>query len=104
MTPYSKESSAAEPLVALGGGVLQVAEVGGHAGDAQHAGLLVQDVQHLLDVIAVLVHQIFQDTGVDVAAAGAMGRPARGVKPMEVSTLLPPSMAVTEEPLPGGRR
>ncbi len=29
-----------------------------------------------------------------------MGRPARGVKPMEVSTLLPPSTAVTEEPLP----
>ena len=29
-----------------------------------------------------------------------MGRPASGVKPMEVSTLLPPSMAVTEEPLP----
>ena len=29
-----------------------------------------------------------------------MGRPASGVKPMEVSTLLPPSIAVTEEPLP----
>ena len=29
-----------------------------------------------------------------------MGRPARGVQPMEVSTLLPPSTAVTEEPLP----
>ncbi len=29
-----------------------------------------------------------------------MGTPARGVKPMEVSTLLPPSTAVMEEPLP----
>ncbi|MPN04558.1 hypothetical protein SDC9_151799 [bioreactor metagenome] len=29
-----------------------------------------------------------------------MGRPATGVKPMEVSTLFPPSTAVTEEPLP----
>ena len=29
-----------------------------------------------------------------------MGRPARGVKPMEVSTLLPPSTAAMEEPLP----
>ena len=29
-----------------------------------------------------------------------MGTPARGVKPMEVSTLFPPSTAVTEEPLP----
>ena len=29
-----------------------------------------------------------------------IGTPARGVKPMEVSTLLPPSMALTEEPLP----
>ena len=29
-----------------------------------------------------------------------IGRPTRGVKPMEVSTLLPPSMAQMEEPLP----
>ena len=29
-----------------------------------------------------------------------MGRPARGVKPIEVSTLLPPSTAAMEEPLP----
>ena len=29
-----------------------------------------------------------------------MGRPARGVKPMEVSTDLPPSTAAMEEPLP----
>ena len=29
-----------------------------------------------------------------------IGRPARGVNPMEVSTLLPPSIAATEEPLP----
>ena len=29
-----------------------------------------------------------------------MGTPARGVKPMEVSTLLPQSTAATEEPLP----
>ena len=29
-----------------------------------------------------------------------MGRPARGVKPMEVSTLLPPATAAMDEPLP----
>ena len=29
-----------------------------------------------------------------------MGRPARGVRPMEVSMHLPPLMAATEEPLP----
>ena len=29
-----------------------------------------------------------------------MGTPSRGVKPMEVSMDLPPSMAQTEEPLP----
>ncbi len=35
-------------LVALGSGGLQVTEVGGHAGDAQHAGLLVQGALHAL--------------------------------------------------------
>ena len=35
-------------LVALGSGGLQVTEVGGDAGDAQHAGLLVQGALHAL--------------------------------------------------------
>ena len=60
-------------MIALGGGALQVAEVGGHAGDAQHAGLLVEDGQHLLDGVAVLVHQVLHDGGVDIARAGAHG-------------------------------
>ena len=36
-------------LVALLSALLQIAEVGGNAGDALHAGLLVEDVQHLAD-------------------------------------------------------
>ena len=58
-------------LVALGGRGLEVAEVAGDARDAQHAGLLVEHVEHLVDVHAVLVHDELHDARVKVAAAGA---------------------------------
>ena len=54
-------------LVAFLSAVLDIAEVGGHAGQRQHAGLLVQHVQALVGAHAVLVHNELHDGGVDVA-------------------------------------
>ena len=59
--------------IAGAGSGFQITEVGGDVGQALNAGLLVQDVQHLVDAVAVLVHQILQDAGVHVAGAGAHG-------------------------------
>ena len=58
-------------VVALGSGGVEIAEVGADAGDAEHAGLLVEDVEHLVDADAVLVHDELDDTAVEIAAAGA---------------------------------
>lgn len=58
-------------VVALGSGGVEIAEVGADAGNAEHAGLLVEDVEHLVDADAVLVHDELDDAGVEIAAAGA---------------------------------
>ena len=87
-------------LIAALGPLFQIAEVGGDAGDAQHARLLVADGQRLLGVDLLLLTQELNDGRVDGTVRVPMGRPSSGVKPMEVSTLLPPSTAVMDEPLP----
>ena len=53
-------------LIALLEGLFEIAEVGADAADAHDAGLLVEDIDHLLDVHAVLVHQVLHDTGVQM--------------------------------------
>ena len=58
-------------VVALGSGGVEIAEVGADAGDAEHAGLLVEDVEHLVDADAVLVHDELDHAGVEIAAASA---------------------------------
>ena len=60
-------------LVAFCRGIVKIAEVGGNAGNAQNAGLLVENVQHLVDAQAVLVHDELDDARVQIAAAGAHG-------------------------------
>ena len=44
-------------------------EITGHAADSQHAGLLVQDVQHLVDVDALFVADKLAHSRVDVTAS-----------------------------------
>ena len=61
-------------LIALLEGLFEIAEVGADAADAHDAGLLVEDCEHLGDVHAVLVHQVLEDTGVNVAGAGTHGK------------------------------
>ena len=58
-------------LVALFCGLVQIAEVGGHTGDTEHAGLLVEDGQHIVDADVVLVHYKLHCARIEVAAAGA---------------------------------
>jgi len=65
-------------VVAVGSSVVEVTEVGGNAGDTQNAGLLVEDVQHLVDVEAILVHDELNSTGVQLTAAGAHGETYQG--------------------------
>ena len=58
-------------VVAFSRGGVEIAEVGGHAGNAQHAGLLVEDVQHLVDADAIFIHNELDDAAVQITAAGA---------------------------------
>lgn len=53
--------------------VPQVAEVAGNAGDTEHTGLLVENVEHLMDVKVFKTHDIFEERGVDGAGAGSHG-------------------------------
>ena len=76
-------------LVAVESSLLDVTLVAGNTGDAQQAGLLVQDLVQLVagDVQGVL--QVVDHRGVQVAQrVPSSGRPA-GSCPMEVSTTLP---------------
>ena len=59
-------------------GILQITEVGGHTGHTLNAGLLVEDIQHGVDVHVILIHQVLQDTGVQIAGAGAHGQTGQG--------------------------
>ncbi len=61
-------------LVALGSSVVKITEVRGDAGHAENARLLIEDVQHLINGIAVFVHEELDNTGVQIAAAGAHGQ------------------------------
>ncbi len=65
-------------IVALGCRVVEIAEVGGNAGDAQNAGLLVEYVEHLVNADAVLVHDELDNARVQIAAAGAHGEADQG--------------------------
>src|SRR5699024_10193246 len=58
-------------VVALAGGLFDVAHIAGNARDAQQAGLLVQDLVQLVagDVQGIL--QVVDHRGVQIAAAGA---------------------------------
>ena len=58
-------------VVAVGSGAVEIAEVGADAGDAEHAGLLVEDVEHLVDADAVLIHNELDHAGIEIAAARA---------------------------------
>lgn len=49
----------------------------------------------------LFAHQVDQDSGIEIAAAGAMITPPLGVNPMLVSIDLPFLTAVTLAPLPG---
>ena len=58
-------------LVALCGGIVKITEVGGNAGYAENAGLLVEDIEHLIYADTVLVHDKLDNTCVEIAAASA---------------------------------
>ncbi len=61
-------------LVALGGCVVKIAEVGGNARNTQNAGLLVEYIEHLVNADAVLVHYELDNACVQIAAACAHGQ------------------------------
>ena len=65
-------------LVALGGCVVKIAEVGGNARNAQNAGLLIEYVEHLVNADAVLVHDKLDNACVQIAAACAHGEADQG--------------------------
>ena len=58
-------------LVAVHGGILDIALVAGHAGNTQQAGLLVQDLVQLVAGDLEVVLQVVDHRGVQIAAAGA---------------------------------
>jgi len=58
-------------LVAVHGGLLDIALVAGHAGNTQQAGLLVQDLVQLVAGDLEVVLQVVDHRGIQVAAAGA---------------------------------
>lgn len=57
-------------LVALFGSLLKIAEVGADAGNAENAGLLVEDVEHLVGGVAVLIHNELENGGVQDCRSG----------------------------------
>ena len=65
-------------LVAFGGCVVKIAEVGGNARNAQNAGLLVEYIEHLVNADAVLVHYELDNACVQIAAACAHGQTDQG--------------------------
>ena len=63
--------------VAIGSGAVQIAEVAGDTGDAENTGLLVENIEGLVNVEAILVHDELQNTGVNITGAGAHGQAAQ---------------------------
>ena len=57
--------------IAVSDGSIQIAEVGRYAGNTQHTGLLVQDVDNVRRAHFLMLGQELDDSGVDVARAGA---------------------------------
>ena len=76
-----------------------IPEVTGNPGNTQQAGFIVQQAIHPALMQVFQVGNVGNDGRIDAAAAGAIIMPSSGVKPIEVSTTLPSSMAASELPL-----
>ena len=78
----------------------QVAEVGGDAGQAEHAGAAVEQVLHLRGVMPSWCIRCSTTAGSSSPQRVPIGRPSSAEKPIVVATLRPARSAQSEAPLP----